>query len=255
MKTCNTGKRYWWVAGLSLILYHFALSPVWAQSDFGMWYELAAEKKLAQWVSVGAETEFRTRNNTRTADRWSAGVNAEFRIIKGLKASAGYTFLYDNNPEKVSLKSDNVRIKKWRPSYWGAKHRVNVSLTGSINLGRLNVSLRERWQFTHRPSVSDKKYNVDKMTWSTVEVKNKHLLRSRLQLSYDFPHWKFDPFANVELFNGCTLEKIRFQAGVEYKFRKQHTFQLTYRYQDIRDNEEDGEVNSHLVGLSYKFKF
>ena len=255
MKNCNTDKRYWWVAALSLIFCFSSFSHVWAQADFGMWYELAAEKKLAPWVSIGAESELRTRNNTRTADRWSAGVYAEFKIIKGLKASAGYNFLYDNNQEEVSLKSDNVRIKKWMPSYWGVRHRVNVSLTGSFNLGRLSISLRERWQFTHRPSVSDKKYDVDEMTWSPVNIKNKHILRSRLQLSYDFPHWKFDPFANVELFNGWPLEKVRYQVGVEYKLKKKHTFQLTYRYQDIRDNEADGESDRHLVGLSYKFKF
>ena len=46
-------------------------------SDFGMWYELGAEKKLSQKWSLGLEGEFRTRNNTKTADRWSAGINAE----------------------------------------------------------------------------------------------------------------------------------------------------------------------------------
>lgn len=262
-------KRKWLIAAICLqfaifnsplgplgsLLKHNASVCMAQSSDFGMWYELGAEKKFTRWFSVGAETEFRTRNNTRTADRWSAGVNAEFRIIKGLKASAGYTFLYNNNPEEVSLKSDNVRINKWRPSYWGVKHRVNVSLVGSLNISRLNISLRERWQFTHRPSVDNKKYDVDEMTWSAVKMKNKHILRSRLQLSYDFPHWKFDPFANVELFNGWALEKVRFQVGVEYKYHKKHTFQLTYRYQDVRDDDDDGDANSHLVGLSYKFKF
>lgn len=220
-----------------------------------MWYELGAEKKLSSQWNIGAETEFRTRNNTRTADRWSAGVSAEYKIIKGLKASAGYTFLYDNNREEVSLKSDDVRINKWTPSYWGVRHRFNVSLAGNINLQRLNIALRERWQFTHRPIANDKKYDVDEMVWCPVKSKNKHVLRSRLQLSYDFPHWKFDPFANIELFNAWGLEKVRYQVGVEYKYHKKHTFQLAYRFQDIREDDDDFDANSHLVGLSYKFKF
>jgi hypothetical protein len=231
------------------------LSPTKAQDDFGMWYEVAAEKKLLKGLNVSAEMGFRTRNNTRTADRLNFGVEAEYKIIKWLKISAGYSLLDYNNKEKLSLKQDNVRANKWTPSYWGIRHRVNVSLSGSVDIDRLSISLRERWQYTYRPEVANKKYDIEEMTWEPVLSKHKHLLRSRIQLSYDFPHWKFDPFANVELFNGWPLEKVRYQVGVEYKLKKKHTFQLTYRYQDIRDNEADGESDRHLVGLSYKFKF
>ena len=81
------------------------------------------------------------------------------------------------------------------------------------------------------------------------------MLRSRLQVSYDFPHWKFDPFANVEFFNGKTLEKTRIQAGVEYKYQKKHIFTLTYRYQNVNAEDDDLETNRHLIGIGYKYKF
>ena len=50
--------------------------------DFGMWYELGAEKKLSSKWNAGVEAEFRTRNNSKTADRWSVGLNAEYKIIR-----------------------------------------------------------------------------------------------------------------------------------------------------------------------------
>ena len=50
--------------------------------DFGMWYEIGAEKKLSSKWSMGLEGEFRTRNNTKTADRWSAGLSGEYKISK-----------------------------------------------------------------------------------------------------------------------------------------------------------------------------
>ena len=225
-------------------------------SDFGMWYELGAEKKLSQKWNLGFEGEFRTRNNARTADRWSAGLSAEYKIIKGLKASAGYLLLYDNNQEELDLKSDGLRPNKWTPSYWGARHRFNVSLSGNVDWGRLNISLRERWQYTYRPAVDDKKYDFDEETWKSVKGKGKNVLRSRLQLSYDIAHWKLDPFANVEMFNDKSgIQKMRYQAGVEYKYKKKHVFNLTYRYQNVGSNDDDNEVNSHLLGLSYKYKF
>lgn len=225
-------------------------------SDFGTWYELGAEKKLSKKWSLGVEGEFRTRNNSRTADRWSAGLNAEYKIIRGLKASAGYALLYDNNQEELDLKSDGLRPNKWTPSYWGMRHRFNVSLTGNIDWGRLNVSLRERWQYTYRPEAEGKKYDFDDEAWTSVKGKGKNVLRSRLQLSYDIPHWKFDPFANVEMFNTDKgIDKMRYQIGVDYKYQKKHVFSLTYRYQNVNSGDDDNDVNSHMIGLSYKLKF
>ncbi len=241
---------------VALLLCQAVSGDVMAQSDdFGMGYELGAEKKLSSKWSVGAEAELRTRNNSRTMDRWALGVNAEYKIIKGLKASAGYTFLNDNNPEELDLKSDGVRYNKWTPSYWGVRHRFNVSLTGNMDFGRLNVSLRERWQYTYRPQADDKKYDFDEECWTFVKGKGKNVLRSRLQLAYDIPHWKFDPFFNVEMFNDKSgIQKMRYQLGVDYKIQKKHIFGLTYRYQTVNDDDEN-EGNIHLIGLSYKYKF
>jgi hypothetical protein len=224
--------------------------------DFGVWYELGAEKKLSPKWSIGVEGEFRTRNNSRTADRWSAGLSAEYKIIKGLKASAGYTLLYDNNKEEFDLKSDGLRPNKWMPSYWGVRHRTNVSLSGNVDIGRLNIALRERWQYTYRPMTEDKKYDFDNEEWRSVKGKGKNVLRSRLQLSYDIPHWKFDPTASVEMFNDKSgIAKMRYQVGVDYKYQKKHVFGLTYLYQGVNRDDDDNEVNSHIIGLSYKYKF
>ena len=233
-----------------------AATMVAAQGDdFGMWYELGVEKKLSPKWNIGAEGEFRTRNNSRTADRWSAGLSAEYKIVKGLKASAGYTFLYDNNQEKFDLKSDGLRPNKWTPSYWGVRHRFNLSLSGNVDVGRLNIALRERWQYTYRPAATGKKYDFDEEVWKSVKGKGKNVLRSRLQLSYDIPHWKFDPTASVEMFNDKSgIAKMRYQVGVDYKYKKKHVFGLTYRYQNVNDDDDDNELNSHLIGLSYKLK-
>ena len=229
-----------------------AATMVAAQGDdFGMWYELGVEKKLSPKWNIGAEGEFRTRNNSRTADRWSAGVNAEYKIVKGLKASAGYIFLYDNNQEKFDLKSDGLRPNKWTPSYWGVRHRFNLSLSGNVDVGRLNIALRERWQYTYRPAATGKKYDFDEETWKSVKGKGKNVLRSRLQMTY----WKFDPTASVEMFNDKSgIAKMRYQVGVDYKYKKKHVFGLTYRYQNVNDDDDDNELNSHLIGLSYKLK-
>jgi len=243
------------IATLMLLLFHW-LPVLGQETDFGMWYELGAEKKLSRKWNVSAEAELRTRNNTRTMDRWSVGVSAEYKIIKGLKLSAGYTFLNDNNIEEFDLKKDGLRPNKWTPSYWGVRHRFHVSMSGSINWQRFTFGLRERWQYTYRPEASNKKYDFDEEAWTSVTGKGKNMLRSRFQISYDIPHWKFDPFVNVELFNDKSgIQKVRYQAGIDYRYLKKHVFALTYRFQTVDNDDDDYDMKSHLIGLSYKYKF
>jgi long-subunit fatty acid transport protein len=249
---------------LALVCCQLMAGHALAQNDdFGMFYELGAEKKLSSKWSVGAEAEFRTRNNTRTSDRWSAGLSAEYKIVKGLKLSAGYIFLYDNNKEELTFNNDNDP-KKWTPCYWGTRHRFHLGLQGSIDWNRFSFSLRERWQYTYRPEKADKKYKFtyDKddylsgYTLEPIKGKGKNVSRTRLSIGYDIAHCKVDPFANMEMFvdkNG--IQKMRYQAGVDYKIKKQHVFSLTYRYQNVNSDDDDNEGNSHLIGLSYKYKF
>jgi len=227
-----------------------------AQSaDFGMWYSIGAEKYIDNKWSVEGEAEFRNRNNLKTADRFSVGVDLSYKIAKGLKASAGYSFLYDNN-EEMTYYTDGS-YKKWTPSYWGARHRFNVTLTGSLKLDRFKFQLRERWQYTYRPEKTTERYDCADEEWEekVVRGKGKNVLRSRLQVSYDIRNSKVDPFASVELFNAWNVQKMRYQVGLEYKLKKQHVFELAYRYQTVTDDDDDNEADRHMIGLSYKYKF
>ena len=225
-----------------------------AQSDdFGVWYEVGAEKKLSMKWNVAAEAEFRTRDNSKETDRWSVGINAEYKLLKGLKASAGYTLLYDNHAEELDLKSDGLTPNKWTPTYWSPRHRLNLTLSGSVDWQRLRFSLRERWQYTYRPVAEGKRYDIDENSWMDVKSKTKNVLRSRLQIDYDIPNWKFDPYVSVEMFNASGgIEKMRYTLGVDYKWRKQHVFGLSYKYQNVKDDEDS---NRHILGISYKYKF
>ena len=225
-------------------------------NDFGMWYELGADKKLSRQWSLGVESELRTRNNTRTLDRWSVGVSAEYKVLKWLKVSAGYTFLYDNNMEEMDFKRDGFTPNNWLPSYWGVRHRFNAGLTGSAAWKRFKFSLRERWQYTYRPEADGKKYDFDNSVWKSVKAKGKNVLRSRFQAEYDIPRWKFDPTASVEMFNDNNgIQKMRYQFGVDYKYKKYHVFSLSYRFQNVNSADDDDDLNSHLIGLGYTYKF
>ncbi len=246
-----------------------ALLPAiaFAQDDFGTVLSIGADKKINKKLSVGVEAEMRTRDDVKTVDRWSGGVDVSYKLLPWLKVSAGYTFLYDNNERTSYYDSTDKKVingvvnegdKKKYAQYWGTRHRFNVSLTGSYKISGLELSLRERWQYTYRPEYTvDERWSYYNEEWDgeehTYSAKGKNVLRSRLQASYKFLDFPISPFANVEFYNSMELEKVRYQIGADYKINKQHRLSLFYRYQTV--NDDDDEPNRHAIGLQYTFKF
>lgn len=248
--------------------------------DFGLWYSVGASKKFSQKLSVEAEVEYRTFDDAKKTDRWSGGVGLDYKVLPWLKASAGYTFLYDKRrKESFSYYDDEDDegepwegfVKKYKSAtFWSPRHRFNVDLTFSQNLGRFKLSLRERWQYTYRPEKTatrdvyeyayDNDGNLDpdfcttESESKTYSGKGTNVLRSRLQVDYNIPHCKVDPFVSAELYNSWAVKKVRYSVGADWKLTKQHVFTVAYRYQDLR-GDYDEEPDMHIVSVGYKFKF
>lgn len=241
------------IAALSLLILVADALP--AQSDdFGMWYTISAEKKINKKWSVDIDTDFRTRNDSKTADRWTIGIGTSYKICKNLKAAASYTFLVDNNREKITYNDDGA-FNNWRPSDWGTRHSLTLSLTGSIDIGRFSFSLRERWQYIYRPERTTERFDFDNGWWEDTKVrgKGKNVLRSRLKADYNIPKCKVDPYAMMELFNAWNLTKTRYTAGIEWKATKKHSFDMSYCYQNSSKSDDEGDI--HYLCIGYKFKF
>lgn len=230
-------------------------------NDCGLWLGAGIEKKINKKADIDIDAGFRTRNDFKTVDRWNAGISGSYKFTKWLKADAGYTLLYYNRQEKISYHSTSTdgetAYNNWRPSYWSAAHRFNVSLTGNVKFGNIELSLRERWQYTYRPEKTTNRYDFDNETWeeTTVSGKGKNLLRSRLQVEYDKKKNILKPYVNAEIFNSMELEKARFTIGTDIKLNKHHTFDVFYRCQFTNDKDSDQEPNMHYIGAGYTYKF
>lgn len=227
-----------------------------AQDDAGLWTSIGVEKKLTKKFSLGLDGEFRSRNDFRTADRWSIGLDAGYKLKRWLKLSAGYVFIDDNRTEKISFNTDGS-YNNWRPSYWTTRHRLYAGFTLEAPLGRFNFSLRERWQYTYRPSATTDRYDFDNSKWEDTDVRSKaaNVLRSRLQVEYDIPNCKVTPYANAEINNAWSIEKVRYTVGANWKITKQHSVGLYYRLQHTSASADEEKANLHIVGAGYKFKF
>ncbi len=238
-----------------LVLLFTALMPAGLQADdSGLILSAEASRKIRKGLNVSIEAEFRSRNDFRTAERVSLGASVSYKLLPWLKASGGYNLLLDNNREEITY-NDDMSYNNWRPSYWGVRHRFNVSLTASYKVRRVEFSLRERWQYTYRPEKMIDNFDFDEGEWEDHKVrgKGKNVLRSRLQAEWDIPRCKFDPFASVEFHQSKYLDKTRFIVGVDHTIKKTHDFKLYYRYQLTGSHSSD--PNIHMLGLGYTYKF
>ncbi len=249
-------------------------ASAFAQSEGGLLLGVEAEKKIDKKLSVSVEAEMRTRNDFKTMDRWKFGISGSYKFTKWLKADVGYDLLNDNNREKkeyyTSSSGKYVKIH-WRPGYWGVKHRFHASLTGSVKIADFKLSLRERWQYSYRPEkdvtrwtwrVSDAAGNAVSDTDMRLDddysrsAKGKNQLRSRLEIAYDKKRALFSPYASMELYNSWAIEKIRYTVGTGIRLSKQHSLDVFYRFENMRNVDADEyDPDMHYLGIGYKFKF
>ena len=238
-----------------MILFAMPLAAV-AQSDHtdtGLWLSAEAVKKINKQWSLYGGAEYRLQDNFSASDRWNLELGARFKPYKWLKLDAGYKFMRDYNLEETKYKSNGVTPNKVIPAYWDTRHRFYASATGSVKAGDLTFSLRERWQYTYRPSLTVDRYDVDDDEWETKEVRGKasHVLRSRVETAYAIPHSAVEPYVSAELYNTTGgIDKIRYTLGADFRLSKQHSLGAFYRYIDEKD-----DVNKHVIGLGYKYKF
>ncbi len=246
--------------------------------DFGVWTELEAVKMLPYGLSVSAEAEFRTMNLSRNVDRWSGGLAVGYKPLSFLKFGAAYTYIYEFNPgkRKEHYKGDSGLEKDWNgynwtEHYWTPKHRFAADMTLGTKIdGVLKVSLRERYQYTHRAAqeVPRTKYRFkkDKQTpkvgYPRYDMKERaekrtQYLRSRAKLELARKKWKLTPYVAMELYNDLEdawkLCKTKFAAGTSYKVTRRHEVSLGYIFNN--DIDEDPYEGAHVLSVGYSFKF
>lgn len=242
---------------MMIMLFTLAMTlPMAAQedTDMGLWMTAGAQKKINKLWSVTGEAEYRLRDDFSASDRWTIGLSTTYKPYKWLKLHAGYKFMRDNNEEEYSYHKDGS-VNKYTPSYWNTKHRLYAGATGTLKMNNWNLSLRERWQYTLKRPTTVQRYDEDDEAWEDKEKKGggKNVLRSRLQLSYDFKSAGIEPFVSAELYNQKGgLQKIRYTAGTSWAFSKNHSLEMFYRYIDDKDEDND---NRHIIGIGYMYKF
>lgn len=253
----------------------FSASAQSEDDEFGVWATFEASKKINKKLKLDFEAELRTIEGVGDIDRVSIGAGASYKLAKWLKASAGYIFMYTHSLDEKKIKEafdEDKGLYDYNVDhdYWTERHRFHLSLSGEYKVGRVEFSLRERLQYTRTNSATtdetkyrwqqnfDDEGNELPSTLGTEKepdykkTKENTTLRSRLNVKWDIPKCKINPFASVELYTrldewkGC--DKLRYRIGASYKINKDNSVSLFYLYQDAND---DDEPKGHAVGIGY----
>ena len=246
------------------------------EDEFGIWATVEASKKINKKFKVVGDAEFRTYDFVNNIERAAIGVKLEYKILKWLKSNIGYQFHYKHNPEEVKMKWDEVVTDidenefvnyNIDHDYWVIRNRFYATVSGEYKIGRFEFGLRERLQYTRTSSttIDETKYRYDigddilsseDDGWTTKtepefkEAKHNLTLRSRVNVKYDIPNCKVNPFASVELYTRLDewkgYDKLRYRLGASYKINKDNSISLYYLFEDV-----NGEANGHAIGFEY----
>lgn len=223
--------------------------------------EGAFEWEFVDDLSLEAGVQMRLNNDFGSVDRIQTSVGLNYDVCRYFSLSADYVL---------------INIHEAAPSSWRQpRHRLNVNLEGSIDIGRVELSLRERLQTTFRTD----DVNVFE------KPRNEMILRSRLMAEYSIRHSRWSPYLLFELHNTLNAPRVvsnyleaelssdnyitRYRAGIGAKFRitrkhrldfyyyfdYDHSYNIDYKPNrgDLKSYVEENEIR-HIFGISYKFK-
>ena len=220
--------------------------------DFGLDINASLKKKITKGLNISAAFELRTQDMSSQMERIDAGIDISYKPIDYFRFGAGYDFI-DKFYPKHHTNSGNIV-----DDYWSIRNRVNVYVTGILPIDNFEISLRERYQFTHRSQSSVKKWNGLGVAQDNkiIKAKNAHDFRSRILAKYKIKPEKLTPYLSMELYNDLAssfkIDKFKLTTGIGYSLKKHHEFELFYRYTaGIADPDDE----CHLLGLGYEFKF
>ena len=122
--------------GLCFPLIAFSQTDVALDPEFGGRVSICLDKRISKGLHVSLEEEVRFDNNFGSLDRLQSTVALSYKVHPNIKLGIGYVFINGYGANTNSFKDP--------------RHRFMVDATGTLHLGNWNLSLKERFQVTHR---------------------------------------------------------------------------------------------------------
>ncbi len=219
--------RAWWICFFLIVISEISYSQ---DKDFGIWYGVAAEHKVAKKLRVDLAGSIRTFNKASKIEEAFIEGGLSYNLTRRLDIAGSYR-LNDN------LENNN--------SYY-FQHRYQLDVKGNVPIGKLSFSGRLRFETRIKTYIKDE--NDDHPDYTG---------RIKLKAVYKTAAFPVNPYVWSETFcpmfsgKSGTIGKNRFAAGLELKITKRQSFELEYIYQ--RDYQPHlSDIN--ILSLNYDIK-
>jgi hypothetical protein len=215
----------------SFLLLLWVRSGYGQDSDFGIWYEVNAEKSLSKKFDIGGTVMVRTFDDASTLDQAFIEIEATYNLNKYVGFAGSYRI-------GNYLEDDDL---------YHIRHKWMGDIKGSLPLSHFVFSARLRLQIMAR--IYSENATDDKAVYDG---------RFKLKAVYKIPDFPVNPYLSFETFSpvfrneGRLIDKSRSTIGLEYKITKKHIIETEYIYQ--RDDYPHLSI-MHIVSLNYTFKF
>jgi hypothetical protein len=214
-----------------LLFLSFPGSVYCQDSDFGLWYEVNAEKSFSKKFEVNGTFMVRTFENASFIDQAYIELGASYSLNKYVGFAASYRI-------GNYLEDDDM---------YHFRHKLFADIKGSLPVSNFVFSARLRLQIMAKTYIEDAGDDIT-------------VYDGRLKLKgvYKIPDFPVNPYLSFETFSpvfrneGRLIDKSRSTFGVEYKITKKHLVEIGYVYQ--RDTYPHLSI-MHIISLNYIFKF
>jgi hypothetical protein len=214
-----------------LVALLLSLGAVAQDTDYGIWYEAKADKKIWKAIRLDLEASVRTNENGANIDKFYLEPGLRYKFNDYVNAGIYYRFI--DQKEKDGL--------------YHPRHRWFFQVKGTApSIGRFTFGVRYRIQQQFKTYIED-----------TGDEEPQWYQRIRLELDYDVRGIPLKPYINAEMHtqlfspNEFVADKWRSMIGIEYTLNKKHTFGLEYIYNDSRVTKPPYE---NVLGITYAVK-
>lgn len=214
-----------------------------AQKQFGTWTNISIDKKINKKWNWGAETELRTIYGFQLINRWSIGVDAQYKISKPFEIGLGYQFM-----NTLDEKYENYQFR----------NRLMLDLTGKKKWGDFSFSLSEGLQFTTK---NDSKRIMSDETIDTYKINPAWMWKNDFEVEYNIPKCKITPEFNFKTYyslnnpDGNEFDKLRYILSFKYKLNKQNSISLFGVYNKELGSDGADYSGKYDLGIKYTHHF
>jgi hypothetical protein len=224
LKNCDLNKL---IVFLFFIVSNFSFSQ---DSEFQTWIETGVKGKVVKRLDYSVDLTNRIGN--LGLETFFPQATLKYKVTDWFKPSIDYRIIFKKEPN----------------SNFSNSNRLNFNLNFSKLIGRVNIGLRMRYQ-----------YSFSQIVGSSYQPEFDKAYRIKPGVSYDINNSILTPTASIEFFYNPTrgelgqrFTKMRAFIGTELELKGPHGIELGYIY-DQSLNLPD-PTTRHILNLSYVYK-